>query len=156
MRGKQWRWSITWVPVLLAAVVLWRPVGVIAGNATTTTNLPVIVRKTAPYRQFPAQPQSAPPQSELYVGSRVKSITSTLKPQNPYESDYASLLHAYHKAIVGFRLALTSRVYLFVGVGLAVPNDLLKQGWGQDVSITTDQIRNALVMQTEYGLGWDF
>ena len=96
------------------------------------------------------------PQPELYFGSRIESVTTAVAPQNPYESNYASALHSYHKAIIGFRLALTARAYLFVGVGMAVPDDILEQGWGQNVGFTAAQIQNALVMQTEYGLGWDF
>ena len=156
MRGKQGRRFFACVPELLAAVLLWHSVGVIAGGAPAETNLGIVVRKTTPDRQLPNRPRSARPQPELYIGSRIESVTSTVAPQNPYESDYASFLHAYHKAIIGFRLALTSRVYLFVGVGMAVSDDLLEQGLGQNVSITAAQVQNALVMQTEYGLGWDF
>lgn len=117
----------------------------------TETNARIVVRKAAPDR-----PGNTAPQLQLYLGSRVASVTSTVAPQNPYDSDYASLRRAYHKAIVGFRLALTSHVYLFVGVGMAVPDKLLEQGLGQNISTTAAQIQNALGLQTEYGLGWDF
>ena len=150
MRGKQGQPSFVCVPGLLVAALLWCPVAGMAGDALAATNLPVM----RPVAQ--ARPRSAAPQSELYFGSRIESVTTTVAPQNPYESNYASVRRAYHKAIIGFRLALTSRAYLFVGVGMAVPDDLLEQGQGQSVSITAAQIQNALVMQTEYGLGWDF
>jgi len=71
-------------------------------------------------------------------------------------SAYTSVLRSHHKAIIGFRFALTARAYLFVGVGMAVPDNLLEQGLSRNVSITAAQIQNALGMQTEYGLGWDF
>jgi len=151
MRGKQGWWSLACVPGLFVAVLLWRPVAGIAGDALAVTNLPVVVRKTVPVR-----PRNAAPQSKLYFGSRVEPVTTAVVPQNPYDSNYASVLHSYHKAVVGFRFALTSRVYMFVGVGMAVSDDLLKQGLGRNVSISADQIQNALGMQTEYGLGWDF
>ena len=119
------------------------------------------MRKTAqarqlPDRQSPGRPRNVAPQSQLYFGSRVESVTTAVAPQNPYEPNYMSVLHSYHKAIIGFRFALTSRAYLFVGVGMAVSDDLLEQGLGQNVSITAAQIQDALGMQTEYGLGWEF
>lgn len=146
---------------LLAAVLFWRPVAGMAGNASAETNLVIVVRKAAPDRQspdrqLPVRPRNAAPQAKLYFGSRVESLTTAVAPQNPYESNYASVLHSHHKAIIGFRLALIARAYLFVGVGMAIPDDILKQGWGQNVSATSSQIQNALVMQTEYGLGWEF
>ena len=141
---------------LLVAVLLWHSAGVIAMGAPAETNLPVIVRKAAPDRQSPDRPRNDAPQAKLYFGSRLESVTSTVAPQNPYESDYASFLHAYHKAIIGFRLALTSRTYLFVGVGMAIPDELLDQWWVRNTSFTATQLQDVLVMQTEYGLGWDF
>ncbi|MBU1736410.1 MAG: hypothetical protein KKC28_01645 [Verrucomicrobia bacterium] len=157
MRGKQGRLFLAYTLGLFVAVLLWCPVTGIAGDALATTNLPiVVVRKTAPNRQSPNRPRDVTPQSELYFGSRVASVTTAVVPQNPYESNYTSVLHSYHKAIVGFRFALTSRAYLFVGVGMAVSDDLLEQRWSQNVNITAAQIQNALSMQTEYGLGWDF
>ena len=166
MRGKQCRRSFACVLGLLAVVLLWHPVAGIAGDALAATNLPAVVRKTAPdrqlsdrqspNRQLPDRPRNATPQSKLYFGSRVENVTTVVAPQNPYESNYASVLRSYHKAIIGFRLALTSHTYLFIGVGMAVSDNLLEQGLGQNLSITTAQIQNALGMQTEYGLGWDF
>ena len=166
MRGKQAQRFLTGALVLLSAVLLWCPVAGMAGDALAATNSPVIVRKTAPDRQLPDRqssdrqssdrPRNAAPQSKLYFGSRVESVTTAVAPQNPYESNYVSVRRSYHKAIIGFRLALTARTYLFVGVGMAVPDNLLEQGLGQNVSITAAQIQNALGMQTEYGLGWDF
>lgn len=149
---------------LLASVLWWCPVAGIAGPAIAglaATNLPIVVRKMAPARQSPVwqspgRLRNTAPQSELYFGSRLESVTSEVVPQNPYESNYASAQHSYRKVIIGFRLALTTRAYLFVGVGMTIPDDLLEQGLSQNVSITTAQIQNALGMQTEYGLAWDF
>lgn len=161
MRGRQCRRFSACTFGLFIAMLLWRPVAGIAGDALAATNLPVVVRKTAPDRQLPVRqlsnrPRNATPQSKLYFGSRVESVTTAVAPQNPYELNYTSVLHSYHKAVIGFRLALTARAYLFVGVGMAVSDDLLEQGLGQNVSLTSAQIQNALGMQTEYGLGWDF
>ena len=151
MRGRHGRQYFVCGLGLLVAVLLWRPVSGIAGDALAVTNLPVVVRKTAPGR-----PQNAAPQAQLYFGSRVEPVTTAVAPQSPYASSYTSVLHSYHKAIIGFRFALTARAYLFVGVGMAVSDDLLEQGLGPNVNITAAQIQNALSMQTEYGLGWDF
>ena len=151
MRVKQGRRFLACALGLLTTVLLWHPVAGIAGDALAATNLPVVVRKMAPDR-----PRNAAPQSKLYFGSRVESVTTAVAPQNLYESNYMNVLRSYHKAIIGFRFALTSRAYLFVGVGMAVSDDLLKQGVGQNVSIPAAQIQNALGMQTEYGLGLDF
>ncbi|MCX6991963.1 MAG: hypothetical protein NT011_02350 [Kiritimatiellaeota bacterium] len=142
-------------------MLLWRPVAGIAGDALAATNLPVVVRKTvsirqSPDQQLPSRSRNTTPQSKFYFGSRVESVTTVVAPQNPYEPNYTSVLRSYHKAIIGFRLALTARAYLFVGVGMAVADDLLERGLGQNISITAAQIQNALGMQTEYGLGWDF
>ena len=166
MRGKQGRRFLACALGLLTAVLLWRPIVGIAGDALAATNLGVVVRKPAPDRQSPDRqssdrqspdrPRNTAPQSKLYFGSRVESVTTTVAPQNPYESNYTSVRRSYHKAIIGFRLALTARAYLFVGVGMAVPDDLIEQGLGQNVNLTAAQIQNALGMQTEYGLGWDF
>lgn len=156
MRGKQGRRVLACTPGFLAAVLLWCPVAGIAGDALAATNLPAVMRKTAPDRQLPDRPRNAAPQSKLYFGSRVESVTTAVAPQNPYASNYTSVLRSYHKAIIGFRLALTAHAYLFVGVGMAVPDNLLEQGLGRNVSVTAAQIQNALGMQTEYGLGWDF
>jgi len=166
MQGKQGRRFFACLPGLCAALLLWRPVAVMAGGALAATNLPVVVRKTElvrqwpdrlwPDRPLPTRPRNAVPQPKLYFGSRVESVKTVVAPQNPYESNYTSVLHSYHKAVVGFRLALTARTYLFVGVGMAVSDDLLEQGLGQNIGATTAQIQNALAMQTEYGLGWDF
>jgi hypothetical protein len=148
---------------LLAVVLLWHPVAVIAGDALAETNLPIagstlvetnssiVVHKTVQDR-----PQSATQQPELYFGSRIKSVTTTAAPQSPLDSNYANVLHSYHTTIIGFRLTLTSHAYLFVGVGLGIPDDLLEQGLGQNLSTATIRIQNSLVMQTEYGLGWKF
>ncbi|MFH1970081.1 MAG: hypothetical protein ABIJ53_07150 [Verrucomicrobiota bacterium] len=153
MRGKQGRRFLACALGLLTAVLLWCPV---AGDALAVTNLGIVVRKTAPDRQSPDRPRNTAPQAKLYFGSRFEPVTTTVVPQNPYASNYTNVLHPYHKAIIGFRFALTSRTYLFVGVGMAVPADLLEQGLGQNGSIAAVQIQNALSMQTEYGLGWDF
>jgi len=156
MREKQGRRFLACALGLLAAVLLWYPVAGIAGDALAATNFLGVVRKTAPDRQLPDRPRNAAPQSKLYFGSRVESVTTVVAPQNPYASNYTSVLRSYHKAIIGFRFALTARTYLFVGVGMAVSDDLLEQGLGQNVNLTAAQIQNALGMQTEYGLGWDF
>ena len=169
MREKQGRWFLAcalarifhaWREIsglgLLVAVLLWCPVAGIAGDALAVTNFGVVMRKTAPDRQSPDWPRKAAPQSKLYFGSRVESVTTVVVPRNPYASNYTSVLRSYHKAVIGFRFALTARAYLFVGVGMAVSDDFLEQRLGQNVSITTAQIQNALGMQTEYGLGWDF
>ena len=137
-------------------MLLGRPAAGIAGDALAATNLSVVVRKTAPDRQLPGRLQNIAPQAKLYFGSRVESVTTSAAPQNPYEPNYASTLHSYHKAIIGFRFALTSHAYLFVGVGMAIPDDVLEQGLSRNVNIAAAQIQNALSMQTEYGLGWDF
>ena len=129
----------------LAAVLLWPPHAVVAGGAPAVTNWPVFMR-----------PPHAAPQSKIYFGSRIEPVATAAAPQNPYEANYTSVLRSYYKAIIGFRLALTARAYLFIGVGMAVPGDLLEQGLGQNISITAAQIQDALGMQTEYGLGWDF
>ena len=142
-------------------MLLWCPVAGMAGNALTATNSGIVVRKTvqdrqSPDRQSPSQPRNATPQSKLYFGSRVKYVSTAVVPQNTYASNYASVRHSYHKTVIGFRLALTSRTYFFVGVGMVVSDDLLEQGLGPNISITAAQIQNALGMQTEYGLGWNF
>lgn len=161
MQGRQGRRFLAGALGLLAAVLFWRPVAGIAGDTPAATNLPVVVRKMPPAwqlpdRQLPDRPRNAALQAKLYFGSRVEHVTATMAPQNPYESNYASVLHSYHKAIIGFRLALTARAYLFVGVGMAVSDALLEHGLGQNISIPAVQIQNALGMQTEYGLAWNF
>lgn len=128
----------------------------IAEDALASTNLAVVVRKAPPDQPLPGRPRNAAPQAKLYFGSRVESVTTAVAPQNPFESNYTSALHSYHKAIIGFRIALTAHAYVFVGVGMAVSDNLLEQGFGPNGGITAAQIQNALAMQTEYGLGWDF
>jgi hypothetical protein len=161
MWGKQGRQFLVCILELLTAVLLWCPVAGIAGDALAATNFGIVVRKTeqdrqSPVLQSPDRPQNTVPQSKFYFGSRVEPVTTAVAPQNPYAPNYTSVLRSYHKAIIGFRFALTARAYLFVGVGMAVSDGLLEQGLGQNVNITAAQIQNALSMQTEYGLCWDF
>ena len=166
MWRKQGRLFLTCASGLLTVMLLWCPVAGMAGDALTATNSGIVVRKTvqdrqspdrqSPGRQSPSQPRNAEPHSKLYFGSRVKYVSTAVVPQNTYASNYASVRHSYHKTVIGFRLALTSRTYFFVGVGMVVSDDLLEQGLGPNISITAAQIQNALGMQTEYGLGWNF
>lgn len=94
--------------------------------------------------------------AQLYFGPRVAPVTSSVALQDPYTSPYSTSANSYHKAIVGFRFGLNSRTYLFIGIGMAVSDNLLEQALATNTRISAAQIQNGLGMQTEYGFGWDF
>lgn len=136
---------------MLAAALMGLPLTGIGEPSPADKEPPVIVRKATGNST-----RNAGLHTDFYFGSQLESMTSTVAPQDPDAAAYAARRNAYTKAIIGFRLTLMAHTYLFVGVGVAMPDTLLEQWWTQNSGISASQFQDALIMQTEYGFGWDF
>ncbi len=90
-----------------------------------------------------------------YLGSRLEPVAADPRPSGPAATD-PEAPKIYYRMILGFRLALSARCYLFVGAGVVLPDAALEPWWTQPSRMTAQQVQNALAMQTEYGLGWEF